>query len=101
MHRDGIVTDLGVPAPDNTFPAPDFQEVKEEIGRLKNHKAAGIDQLPAELLKHGGETLAKALHWVITKIWDDVILPEEWMEGVPSTKKATNWIAVTIAPSQY
>ena len=77
-----MVTDLGVPALDDTFPAPDLQEVKEEIGLLKHNKAAGIDQLPAELMKHGGETLAKALHWVITKIWEDEILPEEWMEGV-------------------
>ena len=40
-YGDGMVTYLGVPAPDDTFPAPDLQEVKEEIGRLKNNKAAG------------------------------------------------------------
>ena len=105
---DGMVTDLAVPAPDDTFPAPDLQEVKAEIGRLKNNKAAGIDQLPAELLKHGGETLATALYWAITKIWEGEILPEEWMEGVvcPIYKKGDkldccNYRAITVLSAAY
>ena len=36
---------------------PTLQEVKNEILRLKNFKALGIDKLPGELFKHGGNAL--------------------------------------------
>ncbi|XP_055645457.1 uncharacterized protein LOC129781983 [Toxorhynchites rutilus septentrionalis] len=65
----GTTIDLGARAVDDRFPAPDLQEVEKEIRRLKNNKAAGIDNLPSELLKYGGDALVRALHWVIVKIW--------------------------------
>ncbi|XP_062709434.1 uncharacterized protein LOC134288470 [Aedes albopictus] len=88
----GVVTDLGVCAQDERLPAPDLQEIEQEVGRLKNNKAAGADQLPSELLKYGGEALLRALHWVITKIWEEEVLPEELMEGIvcPIYKKGDN-----------
>ncbi|XP_062534781.1 uncharacterized protein LOC134203956 [Armigeres subalbatus] len=64
----GMVMNLGARAQDMRLPAPNLQEIQEEIGRLKNNKAPGVDQLPGELFKHGGEALARALHWVITKV---------------------------------
>ncbi|XP_065086830.1 uncharacterized protein LOC135708655 [Ochlerotatus camptorhynchus] len=56
----------------------------KKLRRITNNKATGVDQLPSELLKYGGEALAGALHWMIAKIWEEEILPEEWMEGVTS-----------------
>lgn len=107
-HEDGRIVDLGERAEDEMLPAPDLEEVQEEIGRLRNNKAAGKDQLPSELLKHGGETLAKALHWVINKIWEEEILPQEWMEGVvcPIYKKGDkldccNYRAITLLNAAY
>ncbi|XP_055539027.1 uncharacterized protein LOC129726410 [Wyeomyia smithii] len=81
-NRSGTGTDLGVPAVDDRVSAPDLHEIQREIGRLKNNKATGKDGLPGELYKHGNVTLARALHWVISKIWEEEKLPEEWMEGV-------------------
>jgi Reverse transcriptase (RNA-dependent DNA polymerase) len=104
----GTVTNLGARAEDDRFPAPDLQEVEEEIGRLKNNKSAGVDQLPSELLKYGGEPLGRALHWVITKIWEEEVLPEEWMEGIvcPIYKKGDkldccNYRAITLLSAAY
>ncbi|XP_062545344.1 uncharacterized protein LOC134211948 [Armigeres subalbatus] len=104
----GMVMDLGERAQDIILPAPDPQEIQEEIGRLKNNKAPGVDQLPGELFKHGGEALARALHWVITKIWEEEVLPQEWMEGVvcPIYKKGdkldcSNYRAITLLNAAY
>src|SRR5450756_1596527 len=101
--EDGMAVDLSARAEDNRITAPDLQEVEEEIGRLKNNKAAGADQLPSELLKYGGEALARALHWVIAKIWEEERVPEEWMEGIvcPAYKKGDkldccNYRAITL-----
>ncbi|XP_065091419.1 uncharacterized protein LOC135712357 [Ochlerotatus camptorhynchus] len=107
-NEGGTATDLGARAEDDRLPAPDLQEVEEEIGRLKDNKATGVDQLPSELLKYGGEALARALHWVIAKIWEEEILPEEWMEGVvcPIYKKGDkldccNYRAITLLSAAY
>jgi hypothetical protein len=38
-------------------PEPSFVEVEIAIGKLKSYKSPGTDQIPAELIKAGGETL--------------------------------------------
>lgn len=59
---------LGAPTFDNTLPAADPQEVREKVGKLKNNRGAGKDQVPGELFKYGGDKLARALYWIISKI---------------------------------
>ena len=107
-NEGGMAIGLGERAEDDRFPAPSLREVEEEIRRLKNNKAAGNDHLPSELLKHGGDALARALHWVIGKIWDEETLPEEWMEGIvcPIYKKGDkldcgNYRAITLLSAAY
>jgi len=100
--------DLGEARTDDRFPAPDIREVQAEIGKLRNNRAAGKDELPSELFKHGGEALTRAMHWVITKIWDEEKLPQEWLEGVicPIYKKGDkldccNYRAITLLIAAY
>ena len=38
--------------------------------------------MPAKLFKYGGEKSARVLYSVITTIWEEEKLPEEWMDGV-------------------
>ena len=59
VNRDGIGVELGEPAADNTFLAPELQEILQEIGKLKKSRTAGKDRLPGELFKYGGENLAR------------------------------------------
>src|SRR5262249_55059091 len=56
---------------------PTLQEVKLEISKLKYFKAPGTDNLPGELLKHGGNALCVEMHELIKRIWNDEQLPVE------------------------
>jgi hypothetical protein len=43
-------------------------EVEIAIGKLKSFKSPGTDQIPAELIKAGGETLCSEIHRLICSI---------------------------------
>ena len=107
-HGDDFEAQLGPPAADEQFPAPDLETVKREIRQLKNNRAAGKDRLPGELFKYGGEQLARAIHLVISKIWEEENLPDEWMDGVvcPIFKKGDkldcrNYRGITLINAAY
>jgi hypothetical protein len=46
-------------------PEPSLVEVEIAIGKLKSYKSPGTDQIPAELIKEGGETLYSQTRRVI------------------------------------
>ena len=50
-------------------------EVEAAIRSLKTDKAAGVDNVPAELIKHEGETVADILTAICKKIWQN----GEWL----------------------
>lgn len=70
LHDDGRVVE-----------EPTIEEVSQAILQLKNNKASGPDNIAAELLKHGGPELAKALYGIVIKIWRAEQLPAELLEG--------------------
>ena len=47
-------------------------EVTKAVTRLKNNKAAGIDNISAELLKAGGPTS------LMVRIWNEEVIPDDW-----------------------
>ena len=59
-----------VPLPDPPISEdpPSLTEVRGAISKLKSGKAAGICGIPAELLKAGGEPMARGLHAVLAAI---------------------------------
>lgn len=61
---------------------PTREEVEKAIKMLKNNKAPGIDGLPAELIKQGGERMLTELHNLITNIWRRECIPDEWRESI-------------------
>jgi len=61
---------------------PGYEEVAYVIQSLKKCKAAGIDQIVAEFLKKGGETLWRRIHHLINLIWAQHKIPEEWSIGI-------------------
>ena len=68
---------------------PSYEEVLKAINILKNHKAPGEDNIPAELIKAGGTQLWNRLHQIIVKVWEEENLPEDWLTGllIPIHKK--------------
>jgi ketopantoate reductase len=41
-------------------------------------KTTGNDQTPTELIKEGGKGLKKVIYELISKIWEEEIIPHEW-----------------------
>ena len=48
---------------------PSLAETELSIRQMKNGKAPGVDGIPAEVLKRGGDELASRLHHLILLIW--------------------------------
>jgi hypothetical protein len=46
------------------------------IEKLKKHKSPGVNQIPAELVQAGGDTLHSEIHRLINCIWNKEELPE-------------------------
>jgi hypothetical protein len=46
------------------------------------HKSPGIDQILAELIEAGGETLWCEVYKLINSIWSKEELPEQWKESI-------------------
>ena len=56
--------------------------MKKEIKSLKNNKAAGPDNIPAEVLRANICTSVNVLHGLLIKIWDQEYIPSEWREEI-------------------
>jgi hypothetical protein len=64
-------------------------EVEIAIAKLKKYKSPGRDQIMAELIQEGSETLWSEIHKLINSIWNKGELPDQWKESitVPIHKK--------------
>ena len=87
---------------------PSLEEVWEAVRKLKNNKAAGVDEIPSELIRYGGEDLIRRIHKLICAIWNKQVLPEEWKEAiiVPIFKKGdksecNNYRGISLLPTCY
>ena len=57
---------------------PTMDEMARAIAGLKNGKAPGGDEIPAEVWKHGGDNLFRRLHQLITNAWEVGYVPQAW-----------------------
>ena len=105
LERDGIIItriENPDPIPVRTAP-PSRTEVTDAIKAMKNGKAAGVDSIPAEVLKADASLTALHLHPLIVQIWEQESYPSDWMRGliVKLPKKGdltdcNNWRGITI-----
>jgi hypothetical protein len=56
--------------------------VEIAIAKLKKYKSPGSDQIPAELIQEGGETLQSAIHKLINSVWNKGKLPDQWKDSI-------------------
>jgi hypothetical protein len=79
------------------------KEVETGLANLKKCKSPGSDQIPAELIQAGSETLVSAIHNLINSIWNKEELPDQWKEPiiVPFHKKGILKLPVVIIMGCY
>jgi len=60
------------------------EETERAIKARKNNKAAGLDEISAELLKHGGPKCSTigALTSVLNSYYEEKCVPYDWRKGV-------------------
>jgi hypothetical protein len=60
---------------------PGTAESEFAVGKLKSYKSLGVDQIPAQLIQAGGETLRSEIRKLIKLIWKKE-LPRQWKEPI-------------------
>ena len=86
-----MVRDLKRITPTNTEDLQEilYSEVEEAIRSLKKNKSPGSDGITAEMLQAGGEKLAREIHKLCNKAWQEGTIPKKWGKSilVPIPKK--------------
>ena len=77
-----LIESISTVVNDTEEPLPSKEEILAAIKILKNHKAPGVDEINAEILKAGGESMAKVIKRIIEKDWNEERVPEDWKKAV-------------------
>jgi hypothetical protein len=90
------------------LPESSISEVEVTTGKLKRYKSQGVDQIPAELIQAGRETLRSQIHKLIKLIWNKEGSPHQWKEStvVPIHKKGdktdcSNYRGISLLSTSY
>ena len=78
------------------------EEVEEAVHSLKAGESSGVDIIPSELLRNGGEATRTVLTSIFQKILETKKLPKDWSQSLvmPLPKKGNVKQCVrTIKPS--
>ena len=62
----------------DTIDAPTTEEIETAQKKLKNNKAPGTENIPADLLIVGGDRLKQWLKQMFTSVWINEEISEEW-----------------------
>jgi hypothetical protein len=82
IHGAGGVRQTEMHTVDPFVPEPGASEVEVAIRKLKRYKSPGVDEIPAELIQAGGETLHSQFHKLIKLIWNNEEMPNQWKESI-------------------
>jgi hypothetical protein len=63
-------------------PYPSHFEVEIVVAKLKSYESPGSDQIAAELIQAGGETLQPKIHKPINLMWNQEELPDQWKGSI-------------------
>lgn len=87
---------------------PTYEEYLQVLAKIRNGKAAGADEINGELIKEGGEKLKKTLYNLITQIWKEEKIPQQWRKGVilpihknGDEKECRNYRGITLLSVAY
>lgn len=60
---------------------PSIEEVKAAVHSLKNNKSAGMDGVPPEIWKYGGEDVVGWLYSELKQAWTSSVIPSSWKDA--------------------
>jgi hypothetical protein len=108
VHNAGGVRQIEVYSTEPLISGPSHLEVEIAIAKLERYKSPSSDQIPAELIQAGGETLVSVIHKLITSIWNKEEFPDQWEESiiVPIHKKGgkidcNNYHGISLLSTPY
>jgi len=81
---DALVSEAQASTPDSTigtFP-PTITEVYKAMNKIKAGKAPGVCGIYPEYIQHGGSDALRTLHKIVTEVWKEEVVPEEWHQGI-------------------
>jgi hypothetical protein len=61
---------------------PSIEDVTQAIKRFNNSRARGPDNINGDFIKIDEPELIKKIHEVMSKVWKQEKLPEEWEGGL-------------------
>ena len=61
------------------------EEVESAVASMKRGKSAGVDNIPAELVQAGGETMIDVLIEICNRIWRTREWPTPWIQSLITT----------------
>ena len=61
---------------------PTLDEIKSAIKEVNTGKAPGLDGIPIELLRHGGEKITAEIHKLILGVWAGNPVPKDWVDAI-------------------
>jgi hypothetical protein len=82
VHGAGGVRQIEMHTAEQFVPKPSALDAEFAIGKLKSYRSPGADQIPAELIHEGGETLRSEIHKLVKLIWNKEQLPHQWKESI-------------------
>ncbi len=79
------------------------EEIRKAITLMKNGKAAGPDDIPAESLKANLEASVEMLYPLFERIWEEEDIPADWKKGylIKLPKKGDLSTVTTTGASHY
>jgi hypothetical protein len=108
VHGAGCVRQTEMHTAEPFVPQPSASEVEVAIGKLKRYKSPSVDQIPAEMIQAGGETLRSEIHKLTKLIWNEEELSQQWKESVvvPVHKKSdktdcSNYRGISLLSTSY
>jgi hypothetical protein len=89
VHGVGGVRQTEVHTAEPFVQQPTASELEAAIWKLERYKSPGVDQIPAELIQTGGQTLRSEIHKLIKLVCYKEEFPHQWKESivVPIHKK--------------
>eukprot|EP00106_Octopus_bimaculoides_P019139 XP_014786581.1 PREDICTED: uncharacterized protein LOC106880925 [Octopus bimaculoides] len=61
---------------------PSIEEVNLALCKVRSGKTPGLGSIPVEILKAGGHHILSEINNLITRVWNEYSVLQEWINGI-------------------